>query len=111
MVLKIENLKDKITSIRKDIEPTINKNLVETINQHKGENEKLNDKVKLLETENKILKDYIATKQKLIDSLLQYKNLLITQQERLTTELVTPTSENSSKGRSKDVIQTENNIR
>ena len=84
--MKIENLKDKITSIRKDIEPTINKNLVETINQHKGENEKLNDKVKLLETENKILKDYIATKQKLIDSLLQYNNLLITQQERLTTE-------------------------
>ena len=79
MVLKIENLKDKITSIRKDIEPTINKNLVETINQHKGENEKLNGKVKLLETENKILKDYIATKQKLIDSLLQYNNLLITQ--------------------------------
>ena len=86
MVLKIENFKDKITSIRKDIEPTINKNLVETINQHKGENEKLNDKVKLLETENKILKDYIATKQKLIDSLLPYNNLLITQQERLTTE-------------------------
>ena len=84
--MKIENLKDKITSIRKDIEPTINKNLVETINQHKGENEKLNDKVKLLETENKILKDHIATKQKLIDSLLQYNNLLITQQERLTTE-------------------------
>ena len=84
--MKIENLKDKITSIRKDIEPTINKNLVETINQHKGENEKLNNKVKLLETENKILKDYIATKQKLIDSLLQYNNLLITQQERLTTE-------------------------
>ena len=79
MVLKIENLKDKITSIRKDIEPTINKNLVETINQHKGENEKLNDKVK-------ILKDYSATKQKLIDSLLQYNNLLTTQQERLTTE-------------------------
>ena len=77
--MKIENLKDKITSIRKDIEPAINKNLVETINQHKGENEKLNNKVKLLETENKILKDYIATKQKLIDSLLQYNNLLITQ--------------------------------
>ena len=84
--MKIENFKDKITSIRKDIEPTINKNLVETINQHKGENEKLNDKVKLLEIENKILKDHIATKQKLIDSLLQYNNLLITQQERLTTE-------------------------
>ena len=36
------------------------------LNQHEGENEKLYDKIKLLETENKILKDDIATKQKLI---------------------------------------------
>ena len=58
-----------------------------------------------------ILKDSIATKQKLIDSLLQHNNLLRTQQERLTTELLTPTSKKSCKGRNKDVIQTENNIR
>ena len=32
LVLKIENLKDEITSIRKDIEPTFDKNLIETIN-------------------------------------------------------------------------------
>ena len=70
LVLKIENLKDEITSIRKDIEPTFDKNLIETINEHEGENEKINDKIKLLETEKKILKDDIATKQKLIDSLL-----------------------------------------
>ena len=111
LVLKIENLKDEITSIRKDIEPTFDKNLIETINQHEGENEKLKDKIKLLEAENKILKDDIGTKQKLIDSLLQHNNLLLTQQERLTTELLTPTSENSCKSRKKDVIQMENNIR
>ena len=111
LVLKIENLKDEITSIRKDIEPTFDKNLIETINQHEGENEKLKDKIKLLETENKILKDDIGTKQKLIDSLLQHNNLLLTQQERLTAELLTPTSENSCKSRKKDVIQMENNIR
>ena len=40
---------------------------METINQHEGENEKLKDKIKLLETENKILKDDIDTKEKLID--------------------------------------------
>ena len=62
LVLKIENLKDEITSIRKDIEPTFDKNLIETINQHEGENEKLKDKIKLLEAENKILKDDIGTK-------------------------------------------------
>ena len=45
---------------------------------------------KLLETENKILKDDIVTKQRLIDSLLQHNNLLITHQEGLTTELLTP---------------------
>ena len=52
----MENLKDKIISIQKDIEPTFNENLIKTINQHEGENEKLNNKIKLLETENKILK-------------------------------------------------------
>ena len=67
--MKIGNLKDEITNIRKDIEPTFNKNLIETINQHEGENEKLNNKIKLLETESKILKNDIATKQKLFDSL------------------------------------------
>ena len=67
--------------------------------------------LKLLETENKILKDDISTKQKLIDSLLQHNNLLLTQQERLTAELLTPTSENSCKSRKEDVIQMENNIR
>ena len=76
-VLKTENLKDEITSIRKDIEPTFDKNLIETINPHEGENEKLKDKIKLLETENKILKDDIGTRQKLIDFLLQHKNLLL----------------------------------
>ena len=107
--MRIENLKDEIASIRKDIEPTFRKNLIETINQHDEENEKLKDKIKLLKTENKILNDNIGTKQKLIDSLLQHNNLL-TQQERLTTELLTPTSENRCKRRNKNVIQTENNI-
>ena len=55
LVLQIENLKEEITSIRKDIEPTFDKNLIETINQYEGENEKLKDKIKLLETEDKIL--------------------------------------------------------
>ena len=111
LVLKIENLKDEITSIRKDIEPTFDKNLIETINKHEGENEKLKDKIKLLEAENKIQKDDIGTKQQLIDSLLQHNNLLLTQQERLTAELQTPTNENSCKSGKKDVIQMENNIR
>ena len=53
LVLKIENLKDEITSIRKDIKPKFDKNLIETINQHERENEKLKDKIRLLETENK----------------------------------------------------------
>ena len=79
LVLKIEKLWDEITSIRKDIEPTFDKNLIETINQHDGENEKLKDEIKLLETENEILKDDIGTKQKLTDSLLQHNNLLLTQ--------------------------------
>ena len=79
LVLKIENINDKMTSIRKDIEPTFDKNLIETINQNEGENEKLDDKIKLFETETKILEDDIATKQKLIDSL----------------KLLTPTSKNS----------------
>ena len=52
----MENLKDKIISIQKDIEPTFNENVMKTINQHEEENEKLNNKIKLLETENKILK-------------------------------------------------------
>ena len=51
--MKIENVQDEITSIWEDIEPTIDKHLIETIDEHKGENEKLNDKMKLLETENK----------------------------------------------------------
>ena len=51
--MKIENLTDKITSIRKDVEPTFDKNLIEAINQHEGENEKLNDKIKVLDTEKK----------------------------------------------------------
>ena len=42
---------------------------------------------------------------------MQHNNLLLTQQERLTAELLTPTSENSCKRRKKDVIQMENNIR
>ena len=46
------------------------KYLIETINKHEGDNEKLKYKTKLLQTENKILKDDIGTKQKLIDSLL-----------------------------------------
>ena len=99
MALKIENLKDEITRIGKDIAPTFDKNLIETINQHDAENEKLNDKIKLLETENKMRKDDIANKQKLIDFLLQHNNFLLTQQEKLTAELLTPTSENSSKRR------------
>ena len=68
--MKIEKLKDEITSMRKDIEPTFDKNLIEIINQHEGKNEKLNDKMKFLEIENKLLKDDITTKQKLIDSLM-----------------------------------------
>ena len=112
LVLKIENLKDEITSIRKDIEPTFDESLIiEIINQHGGENEKLKDEIKLLETENKILKDDIGIKQKLIDSLLQHNNLFLTQQERLNAELLTPASENRVKSRKNDVIQMENNIR
>ena len=83
--MKIENLKDKIKSIRENVEPIFDQNLIEIINQHEGENEKLNNKIKLYEIKNKILKDDIATKQKLIDSLLQHNNLIITQQKRLTT--------------------------
>ena len=84
-------------------------NLMKTINQYKEENEKLNDKRRLLETENKILKDNIAIKQKLIYYLLQHNNLLIPQQDRLTTELLTRTNKNGCKERSKDAIHTENN--
>ena len=67
--------------------------------------------MKLLKTENRILKDDITTKQKLIDPLLQHNNLLITHQERLTSELLTPISKNNFKDRKKDLIRTENNIR
>ena len=84
---------------------------MESLNQYEEENEKLSDKIKLLKTENKTLKGDIATKQKHIDSLLQQNNPLITRQERLTTGLLTPTSENSDKGRNKDVMQTEYNVR
>ena len=42
---------------------------------------------------------------------MQHNNLLLTQQERLTAELLTPTSENSCKSGKKDVIQMKNNIR
>ena len=66
--MKIENLKDKIKSIRENVEPIFDQNLIEIINQHEGENEKLNNIIKLYEIKNKILKDDIATKQKLIDS-------------------------------------------
>ena len=83
--MKIENLKDKIKSIRENVEPIFDQNLIEIINQHEGENEKLNNIIKLYEIKNKILKDDITTKQKLIDSLLQHNNLIITQQKRLTT--------------------------
>ena len=82
--MKIENLKDKIKSIRENVEPIFDQNLIEIINQHEGENEKLNNKIKLYEIKNKILKDDIATKQKLIDSLIQHNNLITTQQKRLT---------------------------
>ena len=54
LVLKIGNLKDEITSIRKHTEPKFDKNLIKTINQHEGKNEKLNDEIKLLEAETKI---------------------------------------------------------
>ena len=84
---------------------------METINQHEGENEKVNDKVNLLETENKILKNDIANKQKKIDSLQHHNNILITQQEKLTIELLTATSQNSCKNKKNDVVETEDNIR
>ena len=40
---------------------------------------------------------------------MQQNIVLITQQERLATELLTSTSKNSCKNKNKDVIQTENN--
>ena len=83
---------------------------MKTINQYKEENEKLNDKRRLLETENKILKDDIAIKQKLIYYLLQHNNLLITQQDRLTTELLTRNSENGCKERSNDEIHRQEEV-
>ena len=42
---------------------------------------------------------------------MQHNNLLLTHKERLTAELLTPTSENSCKSRKKDAIQMEHNIR
>ena len=61
--------------------------------------------------EKKILEDDITPKEKLIDSLSQHNNLLITQQERLTNRLLTQTSKNNCKARNKDIMQTENNNR
>ena len=65
----------KLRAFEKDIEPKFDKNLTQTINQHEGEKEKLNHKIKLLETENKFLKDDTTTKYKLIDSILQHNKL------------------------------------
>ena len=44
LVLKIRKLKEEITKVLKDIEHTFDQNLMVTINQHKEDNEKLNDK-------------------------------------------------------------------
>ena len=41
---------------------------------------------------------------------MQHNNLLLTEKERLTAELLTQTSENSRKSTKEDVIQMENNI-
>ena len=71
---------------------------IKILQKQEGENERLNDKIKLLETENKILKNDIATKEILILSFFQLNNIL---QQGPTTELLTPTSENSCKDRSK----------
>ena len=79
LVWKIENLKMK-SQVFEKISNLDLINLIETINQHEGQHEKLKDKIKLFETENKILKDDMGTKQKLIGSLLLH-NLLLTQQE------------------------------
>ena len=46
--------------------------------------------------------------QKLIDSLLQHNNLLITQKERVTNEFLTLSREKSRKDRKEDVAKTEN---
>ena len=72
---------------------------IKILQKQEGENERLKDKIKLLETENKILKNDIATKEILILSFFQLNNIL--QQEGPTTELLTPTSENSCKDISK----------
>lgn len=82
MLLKIKNLKDRITSIRKDTNPIFDQNLIETINWHEEENEKLKDKIKHLEAENKILKDDVTNRQKLTDSLLQHDDILATHQSK-----------------------------
>ena len=41
---------------------------------------------------------------------MQHNNLLLTEKERLTAELLTQTSENSRQSRKEDVMQMENNI-
>lgn len=46
--------------------------------------------------------------QKLIESLLQHNNLLITQKERVTNEFLTLSGEKSCKDRKEDVAKTEN---
>ena len=69
-IIRLESLKNKFTL--KALNLDIDKNLIETMNQQKVENEKLNDKIKLLETKNKIVRDHITNKHKLIDSLLQH---------------------------------------
>ena len=46
--MKTENLKDEITSSWKDIEPTFDQNLRETITQQEKDNKKLNENMKLL---------------------------------------------------------------
>ena len=53
LVLKVENLKNEIASIRKEIELAFDKNLIKTINEHGGESENLNDKIKSLEQKTK----------------------------------------------------------
>ena len=53
LVLKVENLKNEIASIRKEIELAFDKNLIKTINEHGGKSENLNDKIKSLEQKTK----------------------------------------------------------
>ena len=39
LILRIETVKDQATSIWKNMEPTFDQNLIETVNQHDEENE------------------------------------------------------------------------